>query len=189
MAGIAAAGVDVTGDIPDLSGAFDSFQTLRAVLLGAMMGDLLTTERDRINADIVGNVEQGFGVTPEALFAAERARREIVHRMTAFFEAHDLLVCPTCSVPPFPVDQPWVTEIDGQECRSYIDWFAITFVLTLTACPIVSIPCGFTPDGLPVGLQLVGKPRGEAALLRAAAWFEEEFGIAAKLPIDPVSAP
>ncbi len=105
--------------------------------------------------------------------------------MVTFFETHDILVCPAASVTPFPVDQRYVEEIDGQPCETYIDWFSITFALTLTSCPIVSLPCGFSADGLPVGVQLVGKPRGEAALLRAAHRLEEIIGIAKRLPIDP----
>jgi amidase len=183
------AGVDVTSDIPDFSGALDGFQTLRAVLLGTMMGELLESERDRITEDIVGNVERGFDVTPEKLFAAERLRWTLYHRMTAFFETHDLLICPSASIPAFPVDLRYVTEIDGQACETYIDWFAITFALTMTSCPVISIPCGFTEDGLPIGLQVVGKPRGEAALLQAAHWIEELFAIAPMLPIDPRPSP
>lgn len=182
---LASAGVDVSRDIPDFSGAVDGFQTLRAVLLGTMMGELLESHRDCIAEDIVGNVERGFRVTPEKLFEAERIRWQLYDRMTTFFESHDLLICPTASIPAFPVEQRYVTEIDGQKCETYIDWFAITFALTMTSCPVISIPCGFTAEGLPVGLQIVGKPRGETALLRAAHWIEALFDIAHKLPIDP----
>jgi pimeloyl-ACP methyl ester carboxylesterase len=76
-------------------------------------------------------------------------------------------------------------EIDGQACETYIDWFAITFALTMTSCPVISLPCGFTADGLPVGLQVVGPPRDEAGLLTAAKWMEALFGVAASLPINP----
>lgn len=182
---LGAAGVDVTTDTPDFTGALDAFQTLRAVLLGTMMGEMLETHRADINPDIIGNIEKGFSVTVEQLFEAERVRWQLSHRMAAFFETHDLLICPSASIEPFPVEQRFVTEIDGIACETYIDWFAITFALTLTACPILSIPCGFTANGLPIGLQLVGKPRGEAALLSAAKWIEDQFGIAQSLPIDP----
>jgi len=182
---LADAGIDVTDDIPDFTGALDGFQTLRAVLLGTMMGELLEEERERIALDIVGNVERGFDVKPEELFEAERIRWILFQRMTAFFETHDLLICPSASIPAFPVEQRYVTEIDGKPCDTYIDWFAITFALTMTSCPVISLPCGFTQDGLPIGLQLVGKPRGEADLLRAAKWIEDLFGLAPKLPIDP----
>jgi len=178
-------GIDVTDDIPDFSGALDGFQTLRAVLLGGMMGDMLATDRARINEDIVGNIERGFAVTPEQLFEATRLKSALHHRMAAFFETHDLLICPTASIAPFPVDQRYVTEIDGVPCKTYIDWFAVTFAITMTACPVVSLPCGYTDEGLPVGLQLVGKPRGEAQLLRQAKWIEDRFGLSGATPIDP----
>ncbi len=182
-------GIDVTNDVPDFTGVLDAFQTLRAVLLGTMMGELLETHRDQIADDIVGNVELGFRVTPEKLFEAERIRWNLYHRMAAFFETHDFLVCPSASVAAFPVEQHYVTEIDGRACETYIDWFAITFALTMTSCPVIAIPCGFTMDGLPVGLQVVGKPRGERALLRAAHRFEDGLGIAGQLPIDPRQPP
>ncbi|KNG94425.1 amidase [Pseudaestuariivita atlantica] len=178
-------GVDVTTGIPDFSGALDAFQTLRAVLLGTMMGELLEIHRAEINPDIIGNIERGFSVTIEQLFDAERVRWQLAQKMAEFFEHHDLLICPSASIEPFPAEQTYVTEIDGVTCQTYIDWFAITFALTLTACPILSIPCGFTKAGLPVGLQLVGKPRGEAALLAAAKWIEEQFDVARSVPIDP----
>ena len=178
-------GIDVTDDIPDFSGVLEAFHTLRAVLLGTMMGELLETYRDRISEDIVGNIEQGFTVTPEDLFHAERLRRDLIQRMMVFFETHDLLLCPSASISPFPVEQRFVTEIDGRACKTYIDWFAITFAITMTSCPVMSIPCGFTKDVLPVGLQVVGRPRGEAALLQAAHKLEQVFAIAGKLPIDP----
>jgi amidase len=83
------------------------------------------------------------------------------------------------------VDQRYVTKIDGKPCETYIDWFSITFALTMTACPTISVPCGFTSEGLPVGIQIMGKPRGEAALLRAAKRFEQAVGISTQLPITP----
>ena len=99
---------------------------------------------------------------------------------------YDLLVCPTVSVPPFDVDIRYLTEVDGVQMDNYVDWLLLTFALTLTACPAISVPCGFTESGLPVGLQLVGPPRGEAPLLSAAALFEEAAGLAARVPMDPV---
>jgi len=182
---LAGLGIDMTDDIPDFTGVLDAFHTLRAVLFGTMMGELLETSRDRISEDIIGNIEHGFTVTPERLFQAERLRRDIAQRMSDFFETHDLLLCPSASILPFPIEQRFVTEIDGRPCRTYIDWFAVTFAITMTACPAISIPCGFTKDGLPVGLQIVGRPRGEATLLRAAQHLEQVFATTEKLPIDP----
>ena len=105
--------------------------------------------------------------------------------MIDFFETHDYLICPATSIAPFPVEQRYVKEIDGKPCKTYIDWFSITFALTMTACPTISVPCGFTSEGLPVGIQIMGKPRGEGELLLAAKQFEAAIGISAQLPITP----
>src|SRR5690606_17364969 len=97
-------------------------------------------------------------------------------RVAAFFGDHDLLACPTVAVAPFPVDQRFPTEIDGQALSSYIDWMYLTFVLTLTGCPAISVPIGQTSDGRPVGLQLMGRPRADAELLSYAAALEAQIG-------------
>jgi len=179
-------GAEITGDVPDFAGVLDAFQTLRGVLLGTMMGPLLAEHRDRIADDIIGNIELGFSVTPDRIFEAERTRWQLYHRMTAFFESHDFLLCPAASIAPFPVEQRYVEEIDGTPCETYIDWFAITFALTMTSCPVVSLPCGFTESGLPVGLQIVGRARGEAELLSFARDLETALDLTPNPPIDPV---
>lgn len=178
-------GADVTGDIPDFTGVLDAFQTHRAVLFATLMEPILAQHRDRIAPEIIGNIERGLNIKPSQIFEAERVRCDLYQKMMAFFETHDVLICPAASIAPFPVEQRYVEEIDGKPCETYIDWFSITFALTMTACPTMSVPCGFTADGLPVGVQLVGRPRGEAALLRAAKHFEEAAGIAPQLPINP----
>ena len=149
------------------------------------MEPILTKFRNRIAPEIVGNIERGLNITPSQIFDAERARIELYKKITAFFETHDFLICPAASIAPFPVDQRYVAEIDGRPCETYIDWFSITFALTMTACPTISVPCGFTSEGLPVGVQIMGKPRGEAALLRTAKRFEQAVGISTQLPITP----
>jgi len=178
-------GADVTDDIPDFTGVLEAFQTLRAVLFATMMEPILTKHREQIAPEIIGNIERGLNITPSQIFDAERARIELYKRVIAFFETHDFLICPAASIAPFPVDQRYVTEIDGKPCETYIDWFSITFALTMTACPTISVPCGFTSEGLPVGIQIMGKPRGEAALLRSAKRFEQAVGISTQLPITP----
>ena len=180
------AGIEVTEEIPDFNGVLEAFQTLRAILLGTMMGPLLEKHRSQIAPEIVDNVERGFSVTPELLFEAERIRWRLFQSMMDFFETHDYLICPAASIAPFPVEQRYVKEIDGFPCETYIDWFSITFAVTMTSCPVISLPCGFTESGLPVGLQVVGRPRSEGALLRDSARLEELFGLKERLPIDPV---
>ena len=178
-------GADVTDEIPDFTGALEAFQTLRAILFATMMEPILQQHRNKIAPEIIGNIERGLNITPSQIFEAERVRIELFKKILVFFETHDFLICPAASIAPFPVDQRYVTEIDGKPCETYIDWFSITFALTMTGCPTISVPCGFTSEGLPVGIQIMGKPRGEAALLLAAKKFEQAIGIAAQLPIAP----
>lgn len=99
-----------------------------------------------------------------------------------------MLLCPTVIVPPFDVDVRYVDEVQGHEFDNYVHWLALTFAVTLTACPALSAPAGMTGDGLPVGLQIIGPPRGEARILAAAELLERTSGLAAKLPIDPLDA-
>jgi amidase len=93
--------------------------------------------------------------------------------MARFFDDYDLLVCPTVAVAPFPVEQRFPTKIAGETLTTYIDWMFLTFVITLTGCPAISLPCGLTWEGLPVDLQLVGCPHGDAELLGYARVIEQ----------------
>ena len=178
-------GAEVTDEIPDFTGVLEAFQTLRAVLFATMMEPILHQHRNKIAPEIIGNIERGLNIKPSQIFEAERVRIELFKKILLFFETHDFLICPAASIAPFPVDQRYVTQIDGKPCETYIDWFSITFALTMTACPTISVPCGFTSEGLPVGVQIMGKPRGEAALLLVAKRFEQAIGISAQLPILP----
>ncbi len=178
-------GATVEADCPDLSRAADTFQTLRAALFAADKAELLRTQRDKLKPEIVWNIEKGLALTADEIGAAERERGRIYQRVVRFFRRYDLLVCPTAIVPPFDVDIRWIEEVEGHRFDNYVDWLAITFVLTLTACPVISVPAGFTAAGLPVGIQIMGPPRREDLVLAAAALFEEAAGIAGQLPIDP----
>ena len=180
-----AIGAEVDAACPDFAGAVEAFQTLRATLVAASLGHLLPQQRNRIKPDIVWNIEKGQRLTAAETIRAERARGQLYHRVAAFFDDWDLLVCPAAPVLPFPVETPWPTEVAGRRQETYIDWIGITFAVTLTSCPVVAIPAGFSRSGLPVGLQLIGKPRGEAALLGAAALFEQASGLGRLTPIEP----
>ncbi len=181
-------GTAVEEAAPDFSAAIDTFQTQRGLLFAALRGDLLATERARINPSIVWNIEKGLNLTADEIIRAERERAALYHRVAAFFTGYDLLLCPVVAVPPYPVEQAYPTRIGDQQLTSYIDWMFLTFVVTLTGCPALSLPCGFTKDGLPVGLQVIGPTHGDAAVLAAGALLEREFGIAARLPVDPADA-
>jgi len=178
-------GATVEAACPDFGGARETFQTLRAAGFAAGMAPLLAEHRDKFKPEIIWNIEKGLALTADEIGAAERARGALYHRLVAFFADHDLLACPAAIVPPFDVEQRYVAEVAGETFDNYVDWLAITSAITLTSCPAISLPCGFTAGGLPVGLQLVAPPRSEAALLAAAALLEDALGIAGRLPIDP----
>ena len=172
---------------PDFSGAIEAFQTLRATMFAAVRGPLLADHRDRIAPEILWNIEKGLHATGEEVIRAEQLRHALFHRVAAFFETHDILALPTVAVPPFAVEARYPEEIGGVKATSYIDWMALTFALTLTSCPCLSLPCGFTRDGLPVGLQLVARPHDEAGLLGAAMFLEQALGLAGQVPRDPAA--
>ena len=181
-------GAEVCDATPDFSGVIEGFQTLRGVLIAVLMETLLEDHRDQIAPEIVWNIEKGLTATNAEILKAERVRWELYHRMASFFEHYDLLLCPTVSVPPFPMEQRYVETIAGQPTETYIDWIAITFAVTMTSCPALSLPAGFSSSGLPIGLQVIGRPRGEAELLRACHRMEELLGLASKVPMTPRSS-
>ena len=177
-------GAEIEEACPDLSDAYHTFQTLRAELVAASHGLMLDAHRDQIKSDIVWNIELGLAQSIGDLLRAHRRRGEIFHEMVSFFDDHDVLVCPTAPVMPFPVDTTWPSQIDGTTLDTYIDWIAITFFISLTGCPVVALPCG-TDNGVPVGVQLVGPPGSEARLLGYAAELEAAVGVAEQLPLTP----
>jgi amidase len=180
-----AMGAAVEEACPDFADAREIFQVLRGLKFVAGHAEKLRQSRDRLKAEVIWNIETGLGRTVEEIAWATRARGALAYRTADFFRDYDLLLCPAAAVPPFPVEQRYVAEIDGYKFDNYIDWVGITYTITLTGCPALSLPCGFTADGRPVGLQMVGRPRGEGALLEAAALLERELGLAGLLPIDP----
>ena len=109
----------------------------------------------------------------------------MAQRTTEFFKQYDLLLAPATIVAPFPVENRYVAECDGQKFANYVQWLGIVYAITLACCPALSLPCGFTASGLPVGLQIVGPPRGEAQLLGQAKVLEDILGLRGSTPIDP----
>jgi amidase len=170
---------------PDLSDSVEVFRVLRAEQFVTARAPLLERYRELLKPEVIWNIETGMKLTAEEIGRAERRRGQMQASAAAFFERFDLLLCPAAIVPPFPVERRYLEELGGHRFPSYIDWVAITYAITLTGLPALSLPCGFTEAGLPVGLQMVGRPRGEAELLAAAARLEDLSGIAPLLPIDP----
>lgn len=179
------AGVVVEEACPDMGDIGEAFQILRAMIFVVTHGPRLQTHRHLIKPDIIWNTEKGLKQTPEQVAWAERERAAFYRRVVAFFDTYDLLLLPVSVVPPYDVDRTFVDEVDGVKFDNYIAASMTTSSITLTACPALSLPAGFTEDGRPVGLQLVGRPHDEAGLLAAAALLEELSGHFRLLPIDP----
>jgi amidase len=170
---------------PDLSDATEIFMALRGIYFAVARAPLLEKERARIKPDILWNTELGLKLSGAEIAAGERKRAALYRRVLAFFRSYDLLVSPCRPVPAFDVNLRHPETIAGRRLETYIAASALTYAITLTSCPAISVPCGFTRDGRPVGLQIVGRPRGEAALLGAACLFERLMGLDTLLPIDP----
>ena len=169
-------GAEVVLDHPNLAGAMEVFQTQRAAglrTLGRSLDFTLPRWRDDAKDTAIWNIERGFALTPDQLLDSELQRTKIYAEVAEFFQNYDVLALPAAQVPPFSIDQEWVTQIDGVDLDTYIDWMAVCCMITVTGLPTLSIPAGFSSDGLPIGVQLVGKPRGDLALLRIAHWFEQ----------------
>ncbi|WP_395661488.1 amidase [Aestuariivirga sp.] len=181
-----AEGVIVEEAHPDLKETRECAQTLRA-LAYSNMRPLLDQHRGLLKPEVVWNIEKGLSLTGAEIARAEAQRGDMFRRMRKFFETYDLLLCPTTIVPPFPVEQRYVAECNGVTFESYVDWLMIVHAITLTCSPAISIPCGFTSNHLPVGLQVVAPGRGEAKLLAGARFIEQVLGLGAITPIDPRS--
>ena len=172
----------VEDDEPDFTGADEVFKTLRAWHFELNFGELLEEHRDRMKDTVVWNIEQGLGLSGPDVGRAERGRTELYHRVRTFMERYDFLVAPVSQVPPFDVKQRYVTEIDGVEMETYIDWMKSCYYVTVTGLPAISVPCGFTPEGLPVGVQIVGRPRDDLGVLQIAYAFEQATGFGKRRP-------
>ncbi|MGY1770135.1 amidase [Blastococcus sp. SYSU D00813] len=169
-------GATVEEACPDLGGADDVFGTLRAWLFEAAYGELGRRSPDLVKEAIRWNAEQGARLTGADLARAEQEHTRLYERVVGFFERYDVLLAPTTQVLPFPVEQEYPTEIDGVELTNYLEWMRSCTLITPTGCPALSVPAGLTPDGLPVGLQVVGPPRADRRVLEVGHAFERARG-------------
>jgi len=157
---------------PDLAGADEAFQVQRAVGFVEAYGELLKANRALMKDTVVWNIEEGLKLDAGRIARANLLRSNVFHAMRGFLERHEFLVLPTVQVPPFPVDQPYVTQIDGVKLANYMEWMKSCYLITATSHPAISVPAGFTDEGLPVGLQIVGRYRDDFGVLQLAHAFE-----------------
>jgi amidase len=181
----AEAGAIVEEAHPDLREAHECFHVLRAFDFAISKAALLRSKRDLLKPEVIWNIEEGLKLTVEQLARAEAQRVAMSARTIEFFRNYDLLLTPATIVPPFPVEDRYVAACAGKKFDNYVEWLVIVYAITLVCCPALSLPCGFTASGLPIGLQMVAPPRAEADLLAGAKLLEDILGIRGSTPIDP----
>ena len=177
-------GVAVEETSPDFSGVHECYHSLRAHEFSLSMNDMSDDIMAKLKPELAENLEIGRRQNFGDIAKATKTRGAIRKRVLTFFETYDLLLVPTTIVGPYPVEQRFVTSCNGHNFKTYIDWLAIAYAITLVSLPALSLPCGYTRAGLPVGLQMVGRPRGEHALLASALVLEEALGLDLR-PIEP----
>jgi len=166
-------GCQVEEASPDLHDAPAIFQTLRAGNMAATQGGLLAQWRDKMQPNLVWNIEQGLKLSAAEMGKAEMARTLLWERARRFFETYDLLLVPAAAALPFPFTTISPPEVAGRKMDNYVEWLGLSYGITLTGLPSICVPCGWSANGLPVGLQIVGRRLAEASILRAAAAFEQ----------------
>jgi len=169
---------------PDFTGADEIFKTLRFWMshsAAAAMPERLAN-RHLIKDTLLWEIEQGAKLSAADIGAAEIRRTELYHRFRRFLEKYEFFVLPVSQVPPFDVNQPYPAEIAGAKMETYIDWMKSCYYISLTGSPAISVPCGFTSDGLPVGIQIVGRHHDDWGVLQMAYAFEQARGLPQELP-------
>ncbi len=156
----------------DLSFGWKPFLALRGYWMVAHHRHRLE-QLGQFGENLAGNIQAGLSLSAQELGAAEQARSRLWRRLAGFFEQYDCLLTPSMAVPPFPVTQNYPTEIAGRRMKTYVDWIAPTFLFSLAGLPAASVPAGLDSRGLPVGLQIVGPPRSEEAVLALASFIQQ----------------
>ena len=170
-----AAGARVVDAAPTLPEADDTFRTLRAWHFQAGFGALLAEHPDAFKASLADNIRAGESLSGADVARAYRSRTALSERMREFFVDHDVLVLPTSQVAPFPADQEYPSEINGHPMSTYLDWMRSAYLISVTGCPAISVPFGWTAAGLPVGIQVVAAHGRDRFLLEVAAALEGEL--------------
>ncbi len=168
--------------LPDLD---RTYRVLRSMLWAALPGRAPLEVQRHFKDTLRENIEFGKSITIEDVYDAQYGRTRIFDNMIAFLEKFDVLACPVVGLMPGPIEEEYPTQVDGVPLSDYISWLRFSYLATVTGLPAISVPVGLNKDGLPVGLQLIGHPRGEAALLAAARIVEVAMD-GPLGPIDPI---
>ena len=175
-------GCSVEDACPDLSGADEVFLTMRRRRAAANLGPLLWSNRRQMKPEAVEEIEKGTTVTAADVGRATALHQQLLARVGAFFASHDFLICAVNQVSPFDALLDWPHEIAGVKMEHYAAWMKSAYWISTTLCPAISVPAGFTPDRLPVGIQIVGRRGNDAGVLELAHAFEQAAGASRRRP-------
>lgn len=183
-----ALGWEVEHARPELTGADHAFETIRSWYTASRHLALRPEQQTVVKRTVQDEAARGATLSAAELAEAFRIETRLVQAASSFFGRHDLFLCPAAQVPAFPVEREWVTEIDGHPMGSYIEWMRICSRLSVLGVPSLSLPIGFTPGGLPVGVQLVAAHGADRLVLRAGAQLEAALGLARRPPVEALAA-
>ena len=167
---------------PDLSDADSVFLTIRAWRNAAVLGPLLGVHRERLKPEAIGEIERGLALTGADVARALIAHAQLMERVRQFEETYEFTICAVNQVPPFEATLDWPKAIEGIPLESYVAWMKSAYWISVTCRPAISVPAGFTPDGLPVGVQIVGRHRDDLGVLQMGHAFEEATGVGRRRP-------
>src|ERR1041384_3628814 len=182
---LAELGATVEEAHPDFTGLPECFITLRVYDFFMKKAVLLREHRELLKPEVIWNIERGYKSDFDELERAEKMRIELARRYLAFFDSYDLLLTPATVVAPYPIENRYVAEVNGHKFANYVEWLAIAYAITVSCGTAISLPCGFTHENLPVGLQIAGPPRSEARILASAKGLEDILGLRGTTPIEP----
>lgn len=166
-------GCRVEKSAPDFTDADEVFKIWRAWRMELALSEILPAHQDQLKDTVIWNIEEGMKLSGPQIGQAERRRTELYHRVRQFMETYEFFILPVSQVLPFDVKQRYVTEINSIKMGTYIDWMKSCYFISVTGLPAISVPCGFTPDGLPVGIQIVGRHQDDFGVLQLAYAFEQ----------------